>query len=116
MLDKNILPEELDSLLNILHIINYINTREDYADQHFKMLKNALILFKVYNVDYNQELNKLIDNLPRQWHNLQAMVSSKSESLDSHKKHQKKKVSETIAIHICYLQSYIKLFKNSEVR
>lgn len=115
LLDTNILPEELGKLLNILHIINYINKREDYADQHFKMLKSALILFKIYNVEYNQELNKLIDNLPRQWHHLQAIVSSKSESLDCHKKHQKKKVSKTISIHICYLQSYIKSFKKSEV-
>lgn len=105
----------MDSLLNILDIINYINTREDYADQHFKMLKSALVLFRVYNVDYNQELNKFIDNLPRQWHNLQAIVSSKSEALDGHKKHQKKKVSKTIAIHLCYLQSYIKSFKKSMV-
>lgn len=92
-----------------------IKQREVYADNLFKPLKEMMQLLKTYNVQYDGQLVRNIDQLPLQWQHLKAQAVTKAETLQDTKRYQQQRVSAIIMLHTCHLQTFSKAFQKMAV-
>ncbi|XP_030369376.1 dynein beta chain, ciliary [Scaptodrosophila lebanonensis] len=105
-LQLHIPRQDFHALLRVLAIIAQIRKCEPYADNIFKPLKDITTLLKTYNVEFEAQLLRSIEQLPLQWKHLKDQGLAKQEALQETRFHQQQRVSALIALHSCHLQHY----------
>ncbi|KAH8382612.1 hypothetical protein KR009_004377 [Drosophila setifemur] len=110
-LQLHIARSDFKDLLRVLAIMAEIRQREPYADNVFKPLKDIMGLLKTYNVEYEPQLLRSIEQLPHQWQQLKLSSTVKQEALQDTRFHQQQRVSSLIGLHTCHLQHYAKRFQ-----
>ncbi|XP_037811861.1 dynein beta chain, ciliary, partial [Lucilia sericata] len=111
LLQLHVARNDFRTLLQVLEVMAQIKQREAYADNLFKPLKEMMQLLKTYNVQYDGQLVRNIDQLPVQWQHLKAQAVTKSEALQDTKRHQQQRVSAIIMLYMCHLQIFAKKFQ-----
>ncbi|KAH8326498.1 hypothetical protein KR067_009278 [Drosophila pandora] len=114
-LQLHIARHDFKALLRVLGIMAEIRQREPYADNVFKPLKDIMSLLKTYNVEFEPQLLRGIEQLPLQWQQLKHSSSVKQEALQDTRFHQQQRVSALIGLHTCHLQHYARQFQRMPV-
>ncbi|KAH8251731.1 hypothetical protein KR038_005556 [Drosophila bunnanda] len=110
-LQLHIARSDFRALLRVLAIMAEIRRREPYADNVFKPLKEIMGLLKTYNVEFEAQLLRSIEQLPQQWQQLKHCSTVKQEALQDTRFHQQQRVTALIALHTCHLQHYARQFQ-----
>ena len=116
LLQLHVAYNDFRTLLRVLAVMQQIKQREAYADNLFKPLKDMMQLLKTYNVPYDGQLVRNIDQLPLQWQHLKALAITKAEALQDTKRHQQQRVTAIILLYTCHLQAFAKKFQKMPVR
>lgn len=115
LLQLYVARNDFRTLLQVLEVMAQIKQREAYADNLFKPLKEMMQLLKTYNLQYDGQLVRNIDQLPLQWQHLKAQALTKAETLQETKRHQQQRVSAIITLYTCHLQTFAKKFQKMKV-
>nr|XP_032294976.1 dynein heavy chain 9, axonemal [Drosophila virilis] len=110
-LQLHIARQEFKALLRVLSVMAEIRQREPYADNVFKPLKDIIALLKTYNVEFEAQLVRNIDQLPLQWQQLKQQAVAKHEALQDTRYYQQQRVTALIGLHTCHVQHYAKQFQ-----
>ncbi|KQS52177.1 uncharacterized protein Dere_GG12117, isoform B [Drosophila erecta] len=110
-LQLHIARQDFAALLRVLAIMSEIREREPYADNVFKPLKEIMGLLKTYNVEFEPQLLRGIEQLPQQWQQLKQASTVKQEALQDTRFHQQQRVAALISLHTCHLQHYARQFQ-----
>ncbi|XP_017082814.2 dynein heavy chain 17, axonemal [Drosophila eugracilis] len=110
-LQLQIARHDFSTLLRVLAIMSEIRQREPYADNLFKPLKDIMGLLKTYNVEFEPQLLRGIEQLPQQWQQLKHTSTVKQEALQDTRFHQQQRVTALIGLHTCHLQHYARQFQ-----
>lgn len=92
-----------------------IREREPYADNVFKPLKDIVALLKTYNVEFEAQLVRNIEQLPMQWQQLKQQALAKHEALQDTRYYQQQRVTALIGLHTCHVQHFAKQFQRMPV-
>lgn len=111
----HIARQEFKALLRVLSIMAEIRQREPYADNVFKPLKDIIALLRTYNVEFEAQLVRNIDQLPLQWQQLKQQALAKHEALQDTRYYQQQRVTALIGLHTCHVQHYAKQFQRMPV-
>lgn len=114
-LQLHIARQDFATLLRVLAIMSEIREREPYADNVFKPLKEIMGLLKTYNVEFEPQLLRGIEQLPQQWQQLKQSSTVKQEALQDTRFHQQQRVTALIGLHTCHLQHYARQFQKMPV-
>jgi len=114
-LQLHIARQDFATLLRVLAIMSEIREREPYADNVFKPLKEIMGLLKTYNVEFEPQLLRGIEQLPQQWQQLKHSSTVKQEALQDTRFHQQQRVTALIGLHTCHLQHYARQFQKMPV-
>ncbi|XP_068157565.1 LOW QUALITY PROTEIN: dynein beta chain, ciliary [Drosophila tropicalis] len=106
-LQLHIARQDFKALLRVLAIVAEIRQREPYADNLFKPLKDIMSLLKTYNVEFEAQLLRSIEQLPTLWQQLKLKALAKQEALQDTRYHQQQRVGALIGLHTCHLQHYV---------
>ncbi|XP_034662377.1 dynein beta chain, ciliary [Drosophila subobscura] len=110
-LQLRIARQDFKALLRVLAIMAEIRQREPYADNVFKPLKDIMALLKTYNVEYESQLLRSIEQLPLLWQQLKQCSTVKQEALQDTRYHQQQRVTALIGLHTCHVQHYARQFQ-----
>ncbi|EDX15768.1 GD15126 [Drosophila simulans] len=110
-LQLHIARQDFATLLRVLAFMSEIREREPYADNVFKPLKEIMGLLKTYNVEFEPQLLRGIEQLPQQWQQLKHSSTVKQEALQDTRFHQQQRVTALIGLHTCHLQHYARQFQ-----
>lgn len=114
-LQLHIARQDFATLLRVLAIMSEIRERGPYADNVFKPLKEIMGLLKTYNVEFEPQLLRGIEQLPQQWQQLKHSSTVKQEALQDTRFHQQQRVTALIGLHTCHLQHYARQFQKMPV-
>jgi len=107
--------QDFEALLRVLSVMAEIRQREPYADNVFKPLKDIMALLKTYNVEYEAQLLRNIEQLPLHWQQLKQQALAKQEALQDTRFYQQQRVTALIGLHTCHVQHYAKQFQKMPV-
>lgn len=107
--------QNFEDLLRVLTVMAEIRQREPYADNVFKPLKDIMALLKSYNVEFEAQLLRSIEQLPLHWQQLKQQALAKQEALQETRYHQQQRVTALIGLHTCHVQHYAKQFQRMPV-
>ncbi|ALC45571.1 CG41497 [Drosophila busckii] len=110
-LQLHIARQDFKALLRVLSIMADIRQREPYADNVFKPLKEIMLLLKTYNVEFEAQLLRSIEQLPMQWQQLKQQALAKHEALEDTRGFQQRRVAALIGLHTCHMRHYAKQFQ-----
>ncbi|KAM7359981.1 dynein beta chain, ciliary isoform 2-T2 [Cochliomyia hominivorax] len=111
LLQLHVARNDFHTLLQVLEVMAQIKQRVSYADNLFKPLKEMMQLLKSYNLQYDGQLMRNIDQLPIQWQHLKAQAVTKAEALQDTKRYQQQRVSAIIMLYTCHLQTFARKFQ-----
>ncbi|XP_060647178.1 dynein beta chain, ciliary [Drosophila nasuta] len=103
--------QNFEALLRVLAVMSEIRQREPYADNVFKPLKDIMALLKTYNVEFEAQLLRNIEQLPLHWQQLKLQALAKQEALQDTRYYQQQRVTALIGLHTCHVQHYAKQFQ-----
>lgn len=107
--------QNFKDLLRVLTVMAEIRQREPYADNVFKPLKDIMALLKSYNVEFELQLLRSIEQLPLHWQQLKQQALTKQEALQETRHYQQQRVAALIGLHTCHVQHYAKQFQRMPV-
>lgn len=107
--------QDFKALLRVLSVMAEIREREPYADNVFKPLKDIMALLKTYNVEFEGQLLRNIEQLPLHWQQLKLQALAKHEALQDTRFYQQQRVTALIGLHTCHVQHYAKEFQKMPV-
>jgi len=107
--------QDFAALLRVLSVMAEIRQREPYADNVFKPLKDIMALLKTYNVEFEGQLLRNIEQLPLHWQQLKQQALAKQEALQDTRFYQQQRVTALIGLHTCHVKYYAKQFQKMPV-
>ncbi|EDV95038.1 GH23822 [Drosophila grimshawi] len=110
-LQLHIARQDFRALLRVLSVMAEIRQREPYADNVFKPLKDIVALLRTYNVEFEAQLMRNIEQLPVLWKQLKQQALAKQEALHDTRYYQQQRVTALIGLHTCHVQHYAKQFQ-----
>lgn len=67
MLQREVKPNDLNSLIEMMTFLNEVHSREKYTDDMSQPILDIIELLKSYGYEVPQSIYSMLDELPEQW-------------------------------------------------
>ena len=93
-----------------------IKKRESDADNMFKPIKDIINLLKSYNVEFDINIYKRMEQLPMEWSSFKTLAAQCDQDLAAVKEYQRNYVTQMITLFSCRLNCFRDDFVKKLVR